>query len=317
MHDARGTRASWRATWSVAGAGATLAPVTRVRHLPILAVVLSLGLAAPGCKNRRRDKGGGISQLTPPKDASPWESGLAVAYDDAYTPTSLNLQGRAPNDVLDQQLFQARLGYADLVMLVRVEQVWGKGRHEGSQDQFVEVEIGEVLFGSLPKNAPETLMLEVDNEELPGALKGEIMLLFLKWRVEREPPYHHHLMPADEELVALIKAMVKHAQNEGVLDAKGDEVPEGKQRKRKKRRKGKKDKDDGGGGAAEGGVGGGASSSGSAAAGSAAPPGGTSEPEQEDAAPAGPEPDASTGLQDLGGEAPAAEPEAEAELPPE
>lgn len=277
-------------------------------------MALALGFAAPGCKNRR-DSGGGLSQLTPPKDPSPWESGYAVAYDDAYTPTSINLQGRAPNDVLDQQLFQARLGYADLVMLVRVEQVWGKGRYEGRQDQFVEVEIGDVLFGSLPKDAPERLMLEVDNEELPGELKGEIMLLFLKWRVERNPPYHHHLMPADEELVALIKAMVKHAQNEGVLNAKGDEVPDGKKGKRKKKkRRGKKNK-----GGDDGGDLGGGSSSGSASsapAGSAAPLGGTSEPEQDAPPPAGPEPDASTGLQDLGGE-PAPSPDPAVDLPPE
>jgi len=287
-------------------------------------LALGVGVAGSGCKNR--DKGGGLSELTPPKDARPWESGLAVAYDDAYTPTAINLQGRAPNDVLDQQLFQARLGHADLVMLVRVEQVWGRGRYQGRQDQFLEVEIGDTLLGTLPKDAPERLMLEVDNgDELPGALKGEIMLLFLRWRLEREPPFHHHLMPADEELVALIKAMVKHAQEEGVLNAKGDEVTDKRGRKRRKNRgKNKRDNDEGSGGSSATG----APPEESPDAGAA---GGTplvdidDEPSGPDASPpSGPAPDASTGLQELGGDpAPSdgadPEPDAdpEAELPPE
>ena len=229
-----------------ARAGATLARVTRPRRLalriPLLALLaLCLIGGGGGCKNRRDKKGGTLSELRPPKGAEPWESRYAVAFDDSYTPTSINLQGRAPNDVLDQQLFQARLGYAAIVALVQVEQVWGRGRYRGHQTQFVEVEVGETLFGALPKDAPERLMIEVEStDELPGALKGEIMLLFVRWDGESEPPYHHHLMPADEELVALIKAMVKHAQNEGVLDAKGGEVASGRKGKRgKNKNKGK------------------------------------------------------------------------------
>ena len=45
-----------------------------------------------------------------------------------------------------EQLFQARLGHADIVMLVRVEQVWGKGRYQGRQDQFLEIEQREERF---------------------------------------------------------------------------------------------------------------------------------------------------------------------------
>ena len=268
----------------------------RLRTLLIAALALS---AVGGCKNRK--KGGTLSELTPPKDAEPWESRYAIAFDDSYTPTAVNMQGRAPNDVLDQNLFQSRLGHANIVMLVRVEQVWGKGRYQGRQDQFLEIEQREELLGSLPKDAPERLMIEVETaDELPGALKDEIMLLFLRWDPKSEPPFHHHLMPADEELVALINAMVKHAQEEGVLNAKGDETTE-KQRKRRGRKgkRGKKDQlssgptepvDDSqpGAGTPIGGT-------------SAPPPGGGLAPD-EPPPPSGPEPDASTGLQDLGGD---------------
>ena len=66
----------------------------------------------------------------------------------------------------------------------------------------VEITVDEVLLGTLPKDAPEQVMLEVSSiDELPGSLKGETMLLFLRWDLESDPPYHHHLMPADEEVV--------------------------------------------------------------------------------------------------------------------
>ncbi|HLT35485.1 MAG TPA: hypothetical protein VK034_04345, partial [Enhygromyxa sp.] len=113
-------------------------------------------IVGTGCKNRRKGVAT-LADLSPPRDAPAWESRFAVAFDDSYTPTSVNLQGRAPNDVLDQQLFQARLGHAAIVLLVRVEQVWGKGRYQGRQSQYLELEIGEVLLGTLPKDAPEQL----------------------------------------------------------------------------------------------------------------------------------------------------------------
>lgn len=252
-----------------------------------------------------------VSELTPPKGAEPWESRYAVAFDDSYTPTDVNLQGRAPNDVLDQQLFQARLGHAAVVVLVRVEQVWGKGRYEGKQDQFVELQVGDVLMGSLPKDAPERFMVQVSSiDELPGELRGEIMLLFLRWDAEADPPYHHHLMPADEELVALIKAMVKHAQAEGVLDAKGDEKKSGRGGKGKRKRRKKKGKR--GSGAPSDdfdesmiGAGGGPppSSSPASSAGDDSEPAPVTAPDEPPPA-EGPQPDSSTGLQELGGDSP-------------
>jgi hypothetical protein len=299
-----------------ARAGATLARVTRPRgllRLPLL-ILLGLCLVGGGCKNRRVRKGGTLSELQPPKDAEPWESRFAVAFDDSYTPTSINLQGRAPNDVLDQQLFQARLGYAAVVALVQVEQVWGRGRYEGRQSQFVEIEVGEMLFGNLPKGAPDRLMLEVvSTDELPGTLKGEIMLLFVRWDAGSEPPYHHHLMPADEELVALIKAMVKHAQDEGVLNAKGDETKKGP--KGKRGRKGRKDRRGGRGDddfelAPDLGSGPREKPVTDDAAVPAPEPGAHDAPDQPPP-PDGPQPDDSTGLQNLGKD----KPPPEADLP--
>jgi hypothetical protein len=289
-------------------------------RIPLL-ILLGLGLigGGAGCKNRRDKNGGTLSELRPPKDAEAWESRYAVAFDDSYTPTSINLQGRAPNDVLDQQLFQARLGYAAVVALVRVEQVWGRGRYQGRQTQFVEVEVGEMLFGSLPKDAPERLMIEVEStDELPGALKGEVMLLFVRWDGESEPPYHHHLMPADEELIALIKAMVKHAQDEGVLNAKGDEAKKGKAGKKGKGKgkgKGRKGKheDDFELDPELDSPSGGKPISGDDAI-PAPEPGAHSAPD-EPPPPDGPQPDASTGLQDLGKGEPKPEPKPETDLP--
>ncbi|WP_146155470.1 hypothetical protein [Enhygromyxa salina] len=289
-------------------AGSRIRRIGGSLRIPFLAAALALSFAGGGCKNR--NKGGTISELTPPKDAPAWESRYAVAFDDAYTATAVNLQGRAPNDVLDQQLFQARLGHAAIVMLVRVEQVWGRGRYQGRQDQFLEVEVGEYLLGNLAKDAPERLMIEVSSiDELPGSLKGEIMLLFLRWDAESEPPFHHHLMPADEELVALIKAMVKHAQDEGVLNAKGDEntKPGKGKRKRRRDRKAKKEAE----GAPSEAVDDGPTES-PAQQGEAVPIAGGEAPD-EAPPPSGPRPDDSTGLQNLGGDA---EPEPEPETEP-
>ena len=223
-----------------AGPGASLGPVRSRRPAQrLLLAALLIAVAGPvgGCKNRKNAQSLSTAELVPPKNAPAWEARFAVAFDDGYTPTALNMQGRAPNDVLDQQLFQARLGHAAIVVLARVEQVWGRGRYQGRQDQFLEIEVAELLLGTLPKDTPERLMLEVASiDELPGSLKGNDVLVFLRWDKEAEPPFHHHLMPADDELVALIKAMVKHAQEEGVLDAKG-EASAGQARKRKRQRR--------------------------------------------------------------------------------
>jgi hypothetical protein len=283
--------------------------VTRLRTPLVIAL---LAFALIGCRNRHKG-GGTLAELRPPRDAPAWESRHAVAFDDSYTPTDINLQGRAPNDVRDQQLFQARLGYAQIVILVRVEQVWGKGRYQGRQNQYLELEVGEVLLGTLPKDAPEMLMLEVESiDELPGALKDEIMLLFLHWDVESEPPFHHHLMPADEELVALIKAMVKHAQAEGVLDAKGDEVKGGKRKRARKDRKDRKERRGGGEKTGPSEPVDDGAPTGTPVGESTTTPGGGGLAPDEPPPPDGPQPDSSTGLDKLGDEPPAdsAQPEA-------
>jgi hypothetical protein len=257
----------------------------------ILALMLpTLGLGV-GCKNRKQADGT-LAELVAPKDARPWESRFAVAFDNSYTPTALNLQGRAPNDVLDQQLFQARLGHADVIVLVRVAQVWGKGRYQGRHDQFVELEVGEALLGNLPKDTPDHLMIQVSaSDELPGSLQGRVMLLYVRWDPGSEPPYRHHLMPADEDVVALIKAMVKHAQAEGVLDAKGAEKKSGKRRRgRKAKKRGAEVGPPSAPGDSEQGIPG-------AEPGDPVPIGS----DLHDPPPSiGPEPDASTGLQNLG-----------------
>jgi hypothetical protein len=275
--------------------------LTRLRTPLVIAL---LAFALIGCRNRHKG-GGTLADLRPPRDAPAWESRHAVAFDDSYTPTSINLQGRAPNDVRDQQLFQARLGYAQIVVLVRVEQVWGKGRYQGRQNQYLELEVGEVLLGTLPKDAPEMLMLEVESiDELPGALKDEIMLLFLHWDVESEPPFHHHLMPANQELVALIKAMVKHAQVEGVLDAKGDQKESGKRKRGRKDRK-RRGGDDGADGTGPREPVDDSAPSGTPIGESSSPPGGGGLAPDEPPPADGPQPDSSTGLDKLGDDPPA------------
>ena len=205
------------------------------RWLPswmVLCTVLVLALA--GCRSRRDATG----ELHPPRDAREWTSNFAVAFDDSFTPTEVNLTGRAPNDVQDQRLFAARLGHADIVALVRIDQVWGKGRYEGRQDQFVELSMGELLMGQLDKDVNDQQMLMVrSRDELPGTLKGELMILFLRWDPDGERPFHHHLMPAQTETVSLIKAMVAHAEDEGVMSDKATVSTAAEKRKRRRERK--------------------------------------------------------------------------------
>lgn len=187
----------------------------------LLCFALLVGLST-GCKNRHR-----TGELWPPDDAPAWETRFAETFDDDYTPQPLELEGRAPHDVRDQTLFAARLGYAAIVALVRVDQVWGKGRYQGRKHQYVDVELGEVLLGELPKGTHERQMLQVTGEdELSGELQGAEMVLFVRWAPGERPPYHHHLMPATKEIVAFIRALVRHAKAEGEL---------GGGRKRKKR----------------------------------------------------------------------------------
>lgn len=189
--------------------------VARPRRLGALAV-LAIGCALfGGCKGRKNNKG----ELSPPDDAPAWEERYGVAFDDDYTGADLELRGRAPHDVLDQKLFAARLGHAAIVALVEVEQVWGRGRYEGRRAQYIDVELGDVLFGELPKGTrPSQLLPLRSDQEIPGDLAGKELVLFLRWAPGADPEFHHHLMPADEDIVAYIRALVSHAREEGALD---------------------------------------------------------------------------------------------------
>lgn len=206
-------------------------------------LLLAAILCAGACKAKQ------TGDLSPPANAPAWEARFAVAFDDAYTRESIALSGRAPNDVLDQRLFAARLGHSALVALVTVEQVWGKGRYQGRQTQYLEVTLREALLGELPRKASKDQLLWVrSQDELPGSLQGRDMVLFLRWAPGENPSYHHHLMPADKETLTWIKAMVEHAREEGVVDAKGGESRRSQRRRakgkstRKQEKKKKEDK---------------------------------------------------------------------------
>jgi hypothetical protein len=201
----------------------------------VLVALAAIGLSTPGCRDRNP-----MGMLVPPRGAPDWEGRYGVAFDDDYTREPINLSGRAPNDVLDQRLFAARLGYAHIVARVTVEQVWGRGRYQSRKDQFLDVAIDEVLMGELPKKTKKEQLLRISGQDpLPGSLQGQSMLLFVRWAPHSIPAYHHHLMPADEELVTYIEAMVLHARSEGVLDSRG------RGSKRKRRRHAGDESDDG------------------------------------------------------------------------
>lgn len=214
---------------------ATLALVSpRLRTLRAALLVLALVVAGFGCKNRKNPSG----ELVPPGNAEAWESRYGIAFDDDYTRHKLNLTGRAPNDVLDQRLFQSRMGHANFVALVRVEQVWGKGRHDSRQDQFLDVELGETLMGEVGKGVQERQLIRLHSEdELPGTLRNDVMIQFLRWAPGDNPPYHHHLMPADPDTLELIRAMVRHAQDEGVISKGGTENARGRSKRKRRERK--------------------------------------------------------------------------------
>jgi hypothetical protein len=145
-------------------------------------------------------------ELAPPPGTDPWD---------------VRLVGRAPSDVADQRRFAQRLGYADLVALVTVDQVWSRGLYGGAPKQRLDVTLGRVLHGELPKGTTTGQVLELRGEdELPAALAGRVMLLFLHWAPGERPAFHHHVMPADDDMIALIEAMVRHARAEGQLEAK-------------------------------------------------------------------------------------------------
>ncbi len=206
-----------------------------MRNLRASLLIASALLLGAGCKNKDQ-----LEPLTPPDRAEGFMPALALEYDDQYTPTPIEMQGRAPNDVRDQRLFHARLGKADLVALVTVQQVWGRGLYQGKEHgawkQYLDVEIGEVIMGGLGKQVAPSQLLAVEGEDLPASLEGQQLLMFLKWAPGEEPPFHHHLMPSDEAAVSLAKAMVEHAQAEGVLGDRGDRTRARRARKRRENR---------------------------------------------------------------------------------
>lgn len=145
--------------------------------------------------------------------------------------------GRAPNDVMDQRLFAARVGHADVVLEVTVQQVWGRGRYLSRPEQYLDVKLGEVLIGELPKRAAKEQLLEIDGEsDMSEVVEGQRMLLFLRWAPALEPSYQHHLMPHDKEILTLLDAMVAHAEDAGVALV-ADKKARRKAKKRRKREK--------------------------------------------------------------------------------
>lgn len=184
------------------------------RVLAALVLVLATACA--------RTRGGG--DLAPPPDAAAWDSRLAVVFDDHYTGVPVQLSGRAPIDVMDQRRFGQRLGYADLVALMTVDQVWSRGLYGGVASQRLDVTLGKVLLGELPKGTRLSQVLQLrtsEGDELPATLTGRAMLLFVRWAPGERPAYHHHVMPADAEAIAVIAAMVRHARAEGKLPTEG------------------------------------------------------------------------------------------------
>ncbi|WAS90285.1 hypothetical protein [Nannocystis punicea] len=170
--------------------------------------------ALAGC--RRASNSG---ELGAPTGASTWDTRLEQLFDDRFTPSAVELTGRAPGDVLDQRRFSQRLGYANVILLVRVDQVWSRTLFGGQPQQRVEVTLGRALRGSLPrKTTPSQVLVLRGAEELPADAVGRVMLMFVAWAPGEIPAYHHHLMPADENVVELIEAMVRHARKEGKLD---------------------------------------------------------------------------------------------------
>lgn len=196
------------------------------------AVLASLALGS-ACK---RDAGYETGQLHAPDGAREWREGLSVAFDDRFTSVPVRVEGRASHDVLDQRLLAARLGHSDLVLKLTVEEVWAKGRFAGYQQQYVDTELETVLLGRVPPKTSRYQRIKVNAaHDLPSDLRGAELLLFVRWSPGDLPEYKHHLMPASEEILTLIDAMVEHAQANGVV-FDGEAASKRKRRSRARRR---------------------------------------------------------------------------------
>jgi hypothetical protein len=176
-----------------------------------------MSMTSTGCKKSDVNYG----SLRAPTSAVAFESRFAVAFDDGYTAAPPKIEGRAPNDIADQRLLHARLGHADLVMLVRVEHIWEKGFKGGAKRQFLEIRLGQVLYGDIGPAVNGQQLIPVVGESVPAGLEGARLLMFVRWAPGEEPSFHHHLGPAVPEVVDMIHAMVIHARKEGVLGSSG------------------------------------------------------------------------------------------------
>lgn len=178
--------------------------------------LVALALLVAACSQSRSGSG----ELAAPAGAAAWDSRFGLVFDDRFTGVPVQLVGRAPIDVTDQRRFGQRLGYADLVVLMTVDQVWSRGLYSGQPGQRLDVTLGKVLLGELPKGTQLAQVLHLrsgEGDPLPAALVGTVMLLFVRWAPGERPAYHHHVMPADAEAIAVIEAMVRHARAEGKL----------------------------------------------------------------------------------------------------
>ncbi len=192
--------------------------------LPLALVLLIL---TAGCRGRERQTG-----LVPPSDARAWEDRFAVAFDDLFTLAPVPLEGRAVHDVTDQRLLQARMGHADLVLRARVENTWSRRRYDGELEQIVELTITETLVGKLPKRADKAQTLTVRNADpIEIGPEGQEVIWFLRWAPKDNPPYHHHLTPADGGVGELADAMASDVSGKG-KNGRGRRGPDGKRRRR-------------------------------------------------------------------------------------
>ncbi len=177
--------------------------------------------------------------MAPPAGTAAMEASHAIYFDDGITVTPVVLVGRSPSDVVDQRLFGQRLGYADLIVLVTVEDLWERRRGRKKAQRFLEVRFEEAILGELPKRIAETQRLEAHSvDPLPSELRGQRFILFVRWAPDERPPFHHHLMIADEAAVGVIRAMVSHATESGYLNKR---VKKRTHRDKRKKR-GSKDK---------------------------------------------------------------------------
>lgn len=184
----------------------------------MLGVSLTLGLALTlgGCSAKVR------GDMTPPAGSAAWDSRFDLVFDDHYTAIPVQMTGRAPGDVIDQKRFAQRLGHADLVVLVTVDQVWSRGLYAGTPQQRASVTLGQVLHGELARGVRSEQVLELrGGDALPAELGGQVMLLFLRWAPGEGAGFHHHLMRADEDVITLIETMVRHARAAGQLKRPG------------------------------------------------------------------------------------------------